>query len=123
MLNSPAGTYPITPSIGTLSAPSGYTFSFVPGTLTVLGGATQTIIGFQHIPNMPLAVGHITVTAHSTSGSLGQPIVFSATGPATVSGDTVTFTGTGVVTVTANEAGNATFNAAMPVPQTFTVTP
>ncbi|MCC3156661.1 YDG domain-containing protein [Hymenobacter sp. 15J16-1T3B] len=33
-VNSPAGTYAITPSVGTLSAPN-YRFRFVPGTLTV----------------------------------------------------------------------------------------
>jgi hypothetical protein len=120
-LNSPAGTYPITGSTGTLSA-ANYSFNLLPGTLTVLGGATQAIT-FQPIPNVPLGLGRLTLTAHSTSGGLGQPIVYSVTGPASISGSTLILTGAGTVTVTASEAGNATFAAAIPISQTFTVTP
>ena len=120
-LNSPAGQYPITPSLGTLSAPSGFVFTFVNGTLTVNGGALYPI-AFTTIPNVPLAVQQLTLTAHSITGNLGQPIVYSVSGPATISGSTLTLTGTGVVTVTATQAGNATF-APTSVQQQFTVTP
>jgi len=122
-LNSPAGGYPITATVGTLSAPSNYVFSFGDGTLTVNGGAIETIT-FPALPNVPFSsVQHETLTAHSSSGALGQPIVYTVTGHATVSGNMLTITGTGSVTVTATEAGNATFNAAASVPRTFTVTP
>jgi len=40
---SPAGTYPITCSLGSLAA-SNYVFSFTPGTLTVTAGTTLTIL-------------------------------------------------------------------------------
>jgi len=42
-------------------------------------------------------------------------------GPATLSGHTLTLTGPGTVSVTATQAGNATYNAAPPVTQTILV--
>ena len=122
MLNSAAGSYAITPSVGTLSTSPGYAFNFVNGTLTVNANAPETIT-FQPIPNVPLAIGHLTLTAHTTSGGLGQPIGYTVTGPAVISGSTLTLTGAGRVTVTATEAGNTTFAAATAVVQSFTVTP
>ena len=117
-LNSMAGTYPITPSMGTLSAPTGYLFAFVNGTLTVNGGATQTIT-FLRLPNLPLTAAHsLAMTAHSTSG---LPITYTVTGAATVFGSTVMVTGAGTVTVTASQPGNSTFAPATPVARSFTV--
>jgi hypothetical protein len=48
-------------------------------------------------------------------------VIFSATGPATVNGTTLTITGAGSVVVTANQAGNGNYAAASPVTQTITV--
>jgi hypothetical protein len=42
-LYSPAGTYPITCSIGTLTSPF-YSFTFVPGTLTIVHGASSVTL-------------------------------------------------------------------------------
>ena len=47
--------------------------------------------------------------------------VFSASGSCTVNGTTVHLTGGGSCTITASQPGNANFNAATPVSQTFTV--
>jgi hypothetical protein len=44
-------------------------------------------------------------------------------GPATVAGNQLTLTGTGLVTVRAEQAGNASFSAAPVVERSFTVTP
>jgi hypothetical protein len=118
VLNSPAGTYPITGTTGTLSA-SNYTFSLVPGTLTVTGGFPQTIVHLP-IPNVPIGLGKLTLTAHSSSGI---PVVYTVTGPATIQGEVLTLTGTGLVTVTATQPGNTTFAPATPVVRSFTVTP
>jgi hypothetical protein len=115
---SAAGTYPITITVGTLTA-TNYTFTFVNGTLTVTGGAAQTIT-FAPLPNVTYGVAPITLTATASSG---LPVSYAATGSATVSGSTLTITGAGIVTVTASQAGNASFAAATPVPQTFTVAP
>jgi hypothetical protein len=59
----------------------------------------------------------------SATASSGLTISYSVTsGPASVSGNTVTFTGTGSVTIKAAQAGNSNFNAASDVSQTFSVT-
>ncbi len=59
------------------------------------------------------------LTANATSG---LPVTFNiVSGPATISGSTVTITGVGSVTVRASQAGNVDFNAAPNVDRTFTV--
>ena len=60
--------------------------------------------------------------ALSASASSGLPVAFAVSGPATLSGSSLTFNGTGSVTVTASQAGNAAYNAAPDVSQTFPVT-
>ena len=59
----------------------------------------------------------------SASASSLLPVTFSLiSGPATVSGNTVTLTGlVGTVTIRANQAGNASFAAANPETRSFTV--
>ena len=62
-----------------------------------------------------------TVALSATSSAGLTPITFAVTsGPATVSGSTLTVTGAGSVTVTASHPGNATF-AAGSATRTFTV--
>ncbi len=46
---------------------------------------------------------------------------FSATGNCTIAGNTVHLTGAGACTITASQAGDANYNAATNVPQTFTI--
>ncbi len=118
-LNSPAGVYPITATGGTLLAPSTYIFSFASGSLTVNGGAAQTIT-FTLPSSVSVAHSQLTLTAHSTSG---LAVSYAVTGPASVTGSTLTLTGTGTVMVTASQSGNATFAPATNVVQSFTVTP
>src|SRR5206468_9950476 len=57
--------------------------------------------------------------AVSATASSGLAVTFSiVSGPATISGGTVTLTGaTGTVTVRASQAGNGSYNAAGPVDQ------
>jgi hypothetical protein len=58
----------------------------------------------------------------SGSASSGLPLIFSAvSGPATIVGRTVTLTGKGVVTLAADQAGNANYLAASEVTHSFTV--
>jgi hypothetical protein len=60
--------------------------------------------------------------AVSATASSGLPANFSiASGPATISGNTVTITGVGTVKVDANQAGNSNYNAAATVERPFTV--
>ena len=113
---SAPGSYPITFSTESLVA-ANYTFNYVSGTLTVSGGVSQTLT-FNPLPNVTLGVGPITLTATASSG---LPVSYAVSGPATLSGSTLTITGTGLVTVTASQAGNAGYAAATPVAQSFTV--
>jgi len=58
----------------------------------------------------------------SAAASSGLPVSFSiVSGPATVSGDTVTLTGAGSVTVRAAQAGNGDYAAAADVDRSFAV--
>jgi len=60
----------------------------------------------------------------SASASSGLPVSFAViAGPATLSGNTLTFTATGSVTVQATQGGNASYAPATPVSVTFTVNP
>jgi photosystem II stability/assembly factor-like uncharacterized protein len=61
--------------------------------------------------------------AISATASSGLPVTFgsSNTSVATISGNTVTIIGAGVTTITAQQSGNSTFNAAPVVQQTLTV--
>lgn len=54
-------------------------------------------------------------------GASGTPVTFSATGPATVSGQTLTINGAGTIIATANQAGTSNYSAAAPVQQTLLV--
>jgi len=116
--SSPAGDYPITITQGTLAA-ANYTFTFVNGTLTISGGAAQTII-FGALPNVNYGGGPITLTATASSG---LPVSYGVTGPAALNGAILTVTGIGTVSVKASQAGNANYAAATPVTQSFTVSP
>jgi uncharacterized protein (TIGR03437 family) len=116
------------PSIGTILSAGPQTLSvtatsggFPPTTSTVtliVNPAPQTIT-FG-----PIA-GHVSTDAPfslSATASSGFPITFSVvSGPATIRGNTVTITGTGTVSVQANQAGDTNHSAATPVVQSFTI--
>ncbi|WP_114781788.1 LamG-like jellyroll fold domain-containing protein [Botryobacter ruber] len=78
----------------------------------------QTIT-FTSLPDRRYGDAPFTVSATASSG---LPVSFEvAAGPASISGNTVTLTGTGTVTIRAIQAGNDTYNAATPVEQSFSV--
>jgi hypothetical protein len=80
--------------------------------------AAQTIT-FSTLAGKTYGDPPFTVSASSSSG---LAISFSiVSGPATISGSTVTITGVGSVTVRASQAGDANYNAAAVVDQSFTV--
>jgi hypothetical protein len=88
----------------------------VPQTLTVKSGQTIT---FGALAGKTYGDAPFTVSASATSG---LPVTFSiVSGPATISGSTVTITGAGTVVVRASQAGDATYNPAPDVDQSFTV--
>ncbi|MEX2579245.1 MAG: MBG domain-containing protein [Verrucomicrobiales bacterium] len=66
-------------------------------------------------------LANATVALSATGGGSGNPVTLSVTGPASLDGNSLTFSGAGSVTVTANQAGDDTYEAASPVAHTFTV--
>jgi hypothetical protein len=81
--------------------------------------------GSQTITFAPLAdrtVGDPPFIITATASS-GLAVVFNASGACTVAGSLVTLTGVGSCTITASQPGEATYNPAAPVGQTFAVRP
>lgn len=90
-----------------------------PLTLSV-GKGSQTIT-FPSLPSHSYGDPPFAVIASSSSG---LPVALTVlSGPATFSGNVLTLTGTGVVTLQASQAGNANYLAAPSVQQQFTVSP
>lgn len=83
------------------------------------GPQNQTIT-FNALPNRVTTDAPFTLSATASSG---LPVTFTlVSGPATLSGNTVTLSGqTGTVTIRASQAGNTSWNAATPVERSFTV--
>ena len=75
-------------------------------------------ITFAPIPTKTYGNAPFALTATATSG---LPVGFSVSGPAFVTGNMLTITGVGVVTVTAFQSGDASYAAAPSVVQTFKV--
>lgn len=119
--SSLAGTSaPITISQGSVSVSTNYAisaFSFLPGTMTVVTGNSQTIT-FGAVPGVTYGAAPFTLGA---SASSNLPVTFSVSGPALLTNNLLTVTGAGTVTVTATQGGNAAYTAAPPVPQSFTI--
>ena len=136
-----AGTFTWTtvstaPDAGT--APQSVTFTptdttdYTSATQTVsitVNKATQTVTAFT--PASPLTYGVAPVTLTATPGSSSSAVAFSLiSGPATLSGSTLTITGAGTVVVAANQASDTNYAAAPQVTvslivdkATLTVTP
>jgi len=134
-----------TPGVCTSSGTNGSTITFI----TVGGGtgacivtanqagntnynaatqATQNInvakgdqtITFAAIPGHTFGDAPFTVPASASSG-LAVTLTSSTTPVCTVSGSTITIVAAGTCTITATQPGDANWNAATPVPQSFTV--
>ena len=85
-----------------------------------LAKLAQTIAFTSTIAAQISTAGPFTLGATATSG---LPVTFAlVSGPATLSGNTLTLTGTtGTVVVRASQAGNTTYNPATPADLSFTV--
>src|SRR6185369_10302000 len=82
--------------------------------------ADQTI-SFSQLSNKTYGDPSFTLSATASSG---LPVTFSiVSGPASLSGTTLTMTGAGSVTVRASQSGDVNWNAASNVNQSFTVAP
>jgi hypothetical protein len=80
----------------------------------------QTIAAFSAISEKVFGAAPFAITAPASSSNL--PVTLSVTsGPATLSGNTVTLTGTGTVVLAANQAGNENYSPASEVTTSFIV--
>jgi sugar lactone lactonase YvrE len=134
---------------GTLAANSSCTLSyeFTPTTAATLitenslltdnnlnlAGATQAITlsgsstkGTETItfpqPPSPVVFATGETVALSASSSAGLAVTYTATGPATVHGSSITLTGIGSVEITANQNGSVNYSPATPVIDSINVT-
>jgi RHS repeat-associated protein len=73
-------------------------------------------------PPSSATYGTSPITLSATGGASGNAVTFSVvSGPATVSGSTLTITGAGTIVVAANQAGNGSYSAAAQVTHNITV--
>ena len=70
-------------------------------------------ISFTQVPATPALNGASAAFTATSTASL--PITYTVSGPATLSGSTMTYTGDGLVTITASQTGTAQYAAALPV--------
>src|SRR6185312_11953744 len=81
------------------------------------------VIHFSALSDTSLTGGPVALTA--TGGASGNPVTFASDSAAvcTTSGSRVALVTAGKCSITATQAGNATYAAAVPVSRSFTVTP
>ena len=132
------GTGVITP--GNIAATSGTAVTVTPSntttyTLTVTNSAGVTAVKTATVTVNAALIAQTITFANPGAQTVGTPLTLVATassgltvsfasqttGVCTVSGATVTFLTTGTCTIQATQAGNATYAAATPVTQSFTV--
>ncbi len=90
-----------------------------PVTVTVNSDRQNQTITF---PNPGTQTYGVTPIGLNATASSGLPVTYTVTsGPATLSGNLLTITGAGWVTVQANQSGNSQYNPAPPVSVTFDV--
>ena len=101
----------------TYSGGANYGTGLATHTITV-APASQTIT--FTVPASPVTYGVAPITLVATASS-GLTVTFSASGPATVNGSTLTVTGVGTVVITASQSGNASYSAAPQAQRTIVV--
>jgi sugar lactone lactonase YvrE len=84
--------------------------------------STSQTITFGALSNVTVGVAPFSISATASSG-LTVTFTSTTTSVCSVSGTTVTILATGPCSITASQAGNATYAAATPVTQSFTVNP
>jgi len=89
--------------------------------IQINGATAQTITFTDNLPASATYSAGLHYTISATGGGSGNPVTFTVSGPATLSGSTLNITGVGTVTVTANQAGNGTYAAATPATQSIVI--
>jgi CSLREA domain-containing protein len=75
-------------------------------------------ISFAPLPNKTVGDAPFAISATASSG---LAVTFTASGKCSVSGNTITLTSAGSCTITAHQPGDASFNAAQDVAQSFLI--
>ena len=117
-------TTPVASSPRTISCSGGsasnYDFSYPTANLTI--SKADQVITFTSTPPAAATVGGPSYTPTATAGS-GDPVVFTIDGASasvcTIGAGVVSFIGPGTCTIDANEDGNANWNPAPQVQQSF----
>jgi len=89
----------------------------------VASSKTQQTLSFPAFTATPVYGDAPLTLAASASSGLSVTYLSANTNVATVSGNVLTITGAGVVTITASQAGNTTFDPAVSVERVLTVEP
>ncbi|MDX2196298.1 MAG: T9SS type A sorting domain-containing protein [Cytophagales bacterium] len=87
--------------------------------VTILQGISQTITGFNTIAGQ--VFGDPPITISGVSATSGLSVSYTVNGPAVSTGNVISITGAGTVTITATQVGNTNYNAASPVVQIVNV--
>jgi Bacterial Ig-like domain (group 3) len=112
-----AGSYTLT---ATFTPTDTTTYKTVSAAATLTVNQASQTISFTP-PASPVTYGVSPIALAASGGASGNAVTFSVTGPATLSGKTLTITGAGTVTVTASQAGNINYTAATSVTQTIVI--
>ena len=123
----PATSCALTPTAtGTVDIVASYggDGNFLPSTASPFAHTATALvqnITFDAIANQTL--GNPPVALSATGGASGNPVVFASSTPlvCTLSGSMVTLVGAGMCTLTADQAGNATYAPATQAVQSFSV--
>ncbi|MFZ4593730.1 MAG: choice-of-anchor D domain-containing protein, partial [Verrucomicrobiaceae bacterium] len=94
-----------------------------PFTFAISGYASLATLRSQVITFTPPTIAYIgqSPLTLAASASSNLPVGLVVSGPATLSGNALTLTGTGTVTIFAYQAGGSNYAAAVPVTRTITV--
>ena len=117
-------TYTMTSGTGTCSVianQAGNTDYAAAPQVTQLVIATQVPQTISFTVSSPVTFGVGPIALSATGGASGNPVTFSVSGPAVLSGSTLNINGAGTVTVTASQLGNTNYSAAAPVTQMIQV--
>lgn len=114
-----AGSFPI--SVRVTDSTTGGSYATSRAYALTIGAGVQTI-SFNALSNASLSASPLTLAATATSG-LAVSFVSQTATTCSVSGTSLTLLQTGTCTIRAEQAGDASWVAAAPVDQSFTVTP
>ena len=115
-----AGTVTVTAN---QAASAGYAAATQATQSILISAAAQSITFTDNLPTTATYSANLTYPISATGGGSGNPVTFAVSGPATISSGTLTITGAGTVTVTANQAASAGYSAATQATQSILINP